>query len=300
LGSRFSLWLRLIHQIEILVNTLPTGNVRFIPIYHGTYNGYAQAYWHFSLGRLGAYYRFAASLESRCVRMLSRESTGNAVVTGVSPSTLAELHSSGLVPKAHFVTNGLPEFLPSSIERTSGRGRIGDHKVLLYVGSGLDVASKRSHLLPSLAQVLTRDRPKVDLIMACGLPASVWRQRDMWPSNVNALGFVQRPTLERLFAAADAFVSLSCYEGMPNSVLEAAVHGLPLILTDIPSHRWILSSGIGNGILVYPHRPLDDAGRIAEFLDSSRCVRTLPPRGIVEKYHWDNIATEYLKLGGLR
>ena len=39
------------------------------------------------------------------------------------------------------------------------------------------------------------------------------------------------------FKAADVFVSVSHYEGMPNSVLEAAACRVPLVLSDIPEHR---------------------------------------------------------------
>lgn len=38
---------------------------------------------------------------------------------------------------------------------------------------------------------------------------------------------------------ADAFVSASLSEGLPNSVLEAGAAGLPMILSDIPQHREI-------------------------------------------------------------
>jgi glycosyltransferase involved in cell wall biosynthesis len=40
---------------------------------------------------------------------------------------------------------------------------------------------------------------------------------------------------------ATIFVSLSSFEGSPNAVLEATVAGCPLVLSDIPAHRELLS-----------------------------------------------------------
>lgn len=47
----------------------------------------------------------------------------------------------------------------------------------------------------------------------------------------------QRDLVESVLAGAAGFVSMSRFEGVPISVLEARQHGLPLILTDIPGHR---------------------------------------------------------------
>ncbi|MFR9753835.1 glycosyltransferase [Nocardia sp. 004] len=50
-------------------------------------------------------------------------------------------------------------------------------------------------------------------------------------------GVWQRDLVDSVLAGASGFVSMSRFEGVPISVLEARQHGLPLILTDIPGHR---------------------------------------------------------------
>ncbi|MGW2439607.1 glycosyltransferase [Streptomyces goshikiensis] len=56
--------------------------------------------------------------------------------------------------------------------------------------------------------------------------------------NVTWLGAVWHHDLvDRVLAGASAFVSMSRFEGVPISVLEARRHHLPLVLTDIPGHR---------------------------------------------------------------
>ncbi|WP_405358737.1 glycosyltransferase [Kitasatospora sp. NBC_00085] len=47
----------------------------------------------------------------------------------------------------------------------------------------------------------------------------------------------RRDLVDSVLAGAVGFVSMSRYEGVPISVLEARQHGLPLVLTDIPGHR---------------------------------------------------------------
>lgn len=56
---------------------------------------------------------------------------------------------------------------------------------------------------------------------------------------VRFLGYVESQRLRDHMLEADAFISLSAYEGMPNAVCEAAALGIPLILSDIPAHRAI-------------------------------------------------------------
>lgn len=56
-------------------------------------------------------------------------------------------------------------------------------------------------------------------------------------SQVHLLGHLHPHDLWSRIKTVDAFISPSAYEGMPNSVCEAAACGVPLILSPIPSHR---------------------------------------------------------------
>jgi glycosyltransferase involved in cell wall biosynthesis len=71
---------------------------------------------------------------------------------------------------------------------------------------------------------------------------------------------------------AHLFVSVSFFEGSPNTILEAAVQGCPLVLSDIPQHRELLTDDAA--FFVSPHAPDDIAHGILEVLrDPERAKR---------------------------
>src|SRR4029077_1500572 len=74
---------------------------------------------------------------------------------------------------------------------------------------------------------------------------------------VRFLGHVEH--IEQLLATADVFVLPSYREGLPRSLIEAAACGLPLVATDVPGCREVVTDGI-DGLLV----PARDARTLAE------------------------------------
>jgi glycosyltransferase involved in cell wall biosynthesis len=76
--------------------------------------------------------------------------------------------------------------------------------------------------------------------------------------NVKFLGFLQPRDLWALMKDADAFISMSGYEGMPNCVCEAIACGIPLILSEIPAHRAFLDDD--SALLV----PVDSVTEVAK------------------------------------
>jgi glycosyltransferase involved in cell wall biosynthesis len=63
---------------------------------------------------------------------------------------------------------------------------------------------------------------------------------------------------------AQVFVSVSYFEGMPNSVMEAMACGCPLVVSDIPMHREIV--GDDGALFVDPDDPEAIAARVLEVL----------------------------------
>ena len=61
---------------------------------------------------------------------------------------------------------------------------------------------------------------------------------------VQFAGHLPAASVWALMKKASVFVSLSAYEGCPNSVIEAMACGCPLVLSDIPAHREILDESL--------------------------------------------------------
>lgn len=95
---------------------------------------------------------------------------------------------------------------------------------------------------------------------------------------------------------AAVFVSISRYEGTPNTVIEAAVCGSPLVVSDIPGHREILDSSAALFV------PCDSVATIADALSvtlgdpiAAACRAKLARSRFLE-WSPDRIARQYIDL----
>ena len=68
------------------------------------------------------------------------------------------------------------------------------------------------------------------------------------------LGEVSHNRVLELISAADIFLNTSLHEGMPGAVMEAMAAGLPVIATDVPGNRALITH-MRTGILVPLHAP---------------------------------------------
>jgi glycosyltransferase involved in cell wall biosynthesis len=115
-----------------------------------------------------------------------------------------------------------------------------DTRVILFAGR-LSPEKNIEQLLQALDQVLDRHPDCAAVLFGDGpLRApldhrvSAMRAR----ARVRLAGFT--PELWRWMRRASVFVSVSHFEGNPNTVLEAMAIGCPLVVSDIPQHREIL------------------------------------------------------------
>lgn len=118
-------------------------------------------------------------------------------------------------------------------------------------------------------------------------------------------GYVYGDELASLYGNADVYVQPSILEGVPLTVLEAAAHGIPLVLSDIPAHREILPVVRPGGRLFEVGNRDSLASALSEALRSAsgdRPAAQVAAADIQKQFSWDSSAdlTEsvYLQLVG--
>lgn len=156
----------------------------------------------------------------------------------------------------HVIPNAVPfdEIIGAGSARAAGPRLAPGEKMVLFAGR-MDKGKNVEAIVAALARI-AGDVPFVAVLCGDGP-----RRPDL-ERLARGLGLGHRlvfpgyvSNLWRLMKRADAFVSLSRFEGCPNVVLEAAACGSPLIVSDIPAHRELLD---GHGALFVD--PDDPAG----------------------------------------
>jgi glycosyltransferase involved in cell wall biosynthesis len=157
-------------------------------------------------------------------------------------------------PRVTLVRNAVPLEEIALTARTS-RSALGfdeSHRVILYAGR-LTSDKNLRNLIAALGRATTDPRARA---VVCGdgpLHAEVSRMIACSGHANRFLRFTYRDDVWALMKAADVFVSVAHLEGCPNTVLEAMACGTPLVVSDIPQHREILSES--SAVFVDRHAP---------------------------------------------
>lgn len=126
-------------------------------------------------------------------------------------------------------------------DRRTAVGLAGSRPVILAVGA-LDPRKRHQMLIRSLAPLLAAG--EATLVIAGQGP-----EREKLASLRNELGISEAVVLAGfvrdvlpLYGAADVFVQTSTMEGVPQTIVQAAAAGIPMVLTDVDGVREVTSS----------------------------------------------------------
>lgn len=270
--------------------------------FHSTYYGHYEGVIRHNIHHLTNYYHIASTIERSFLQRISL--LEDIVVTAVSPSVRKELIKNGLKIPVHVIPNGIitdqikridKQSMLKFLEQTYSIILSDKERILLYVGRLTPI--KQPLKLIDLFLKLSSINPKIHLLIAgTGELKRKIEKIARQHNNIHITGQIPHHKVLALLEKADAFVSLSGYEGLPLSVLEAASFNLPLILSDIPAHRWIIESQIGYGVLVNLRNP--NLTEINDFIQNVNQItsakRMYSP--FRKCFTWENVVKQYLKL----
>lgn len=165
----------------------------------------------------------------------------------VSNSTEGDLYWSGYYPDKRrcIIRNAVPIDAIDSVGDDGLIRRAGVPRVprILYVGRLKDYknvdklisAVERLHALVPVRLIICGEGPMYETLRKQVASAGL-------ADAVELRGFLNDRAVWALMKQSDVFCSLSDFEGLPNTVLEAMACGVPLVLSDISAHRELLDA----------------------------------------------------------
>lgn len=182
--------------------------------------------------------------------------------------------------------------LSSELEKTIPAG-----VPLIINPRGFRPGSVRNDVFFQAAAKVVKDRPEVHFVcaaMAGQKEAENWVRRLGIEKNVHLLPYLTQERLWALFQRCMITVSVSEYDGTPNTLLEAMALGCFPICGDIESIReWIIDGE--NGLLIDPTDPDKLADAIRKALENGKLRESAGKKGLeIIKNRADRRKTEKL------
>jgi glycosyltransferase involved in cell wall biosynthesis len=201
--------------------------------------------------------------------------------------------------RRYIIPNGLPlEMINNIMPQSPYHENLGSkNKVLLY-GGRLDAAKNVDKLIEATHRVLKLYPTK--LIICGDGPIRKSLEKQVGQLGLNAevqfADFVDSHKLWAWMKGTDAFCSMSDYEGLPNSVIEAMACCCPLIVSDIPAHREFLTEQCALLLNQKDPEEISNAIELSLSNPSSAIKRAEIAKAIAQKWSISSMAEQYEKV----
>lgn len=244
----------------------------------------------YELARSGVYplyrrpfHRLNSAMEARFYRKLDALDAAGPRYTVVAPHLREEIAAFG-IDDASYIPNGIMTPDRDAVEPIRAEVGIPEEATLVF-NLGSLTPQKRADDCARVLSSVTEQAGDIHGVIAGKGPLKDSVEAEA-SDRLHVLGYVSDADKWRWLAAADVFVSLAAYEGMPVATLEALSFGVPVVLSDIPAHRTLIERHASAGELVAP-----------EPAAVRRGIRAVAgQRASVDLPDWRDVAEAYLGL----
>ncbi len=209
-------------------------------------------------------------------------------ITTVSNSVKSELKKYYSLEDVLITENGVDnkKFVPSDDKKN----------YVLYVGR-LSYGKGLFDLLEIAEQICQKYDIKFYLVGKGELEKKIKKKimKNGLKKKIRLLGNLTHDELVNVYQNASLFLFLSYYEGFPTVVLEAMSSGLPVLISDIESHKTFIENG-KNGILIKKGSSNDAIEKIDILLNNADLRASLGKNArktVEERFTWDKISQNF-------
>lgn len=209
------------------------------------------------------------------------------VISNVIKNLIAQKYNR--TNQVHLIYNGVPQ--PQICEYPEYFKELEIEKRKYILGMCRFVPEKNlHHLMEAFSKIDTKD---FKLVLAGDTDFEDEYSRSLKQmakeKGIILTGFVKGKKLHSLLSNARVFVLPSSHEGLPIALLEAMSYNLPVIVSDIPANKEV-------GL---PSDAYFPTGNISSLQNKLQKILSFPYSTVqynMEKYNWDKIAEEVIKV----
>lgn len=229
---------------------------------------------------------------------------GASGIVSVNESFLADIHKRfPATAKLHCIPNGTertPLTESAYKDFLKRRNLSQENSYLLFVGRAIPLKK-----IEKLIELLAQDALSDYTLLVVGRVEESYREQLATLADNKGVtdklrfeGAVTPSEVEGYLRVARFYVTASSHEGRSNSVLEALSAGLPVIASDIPGHREVITDGF-NGVLFSEDQDISEIAKRVSLLNmnSERYDQfSMNAKKSVEHLTWGNASIQYKEL----
>lgn len=203
-------------------------------------------------------------------KWMERAASRIGVVAAVSGGEAELARAEAWAPRVEVVPDAYLGTLPAKAEPQP-------HEGVVLVAAGRLTFARHPEAFARLAKALAKARPAARLLwLGDGELKAEFQAAAEGAKKLELTGWLTSEEVSVQLSRADVFVHFSRWEGLPNAVLEAMAHGLPVLASDVTGNRDIVLPEL-TGLLAKDEDALFDAAK--RLIDDAALRRRLGTAG---------------------